>query len=459
MWESTYRRTDLIPTREHLAPAATRSRHPLRYWLTVACAVGVPNVVRFDSSGLTHNAGLFNASSLGAITLSAAIAYALLSMHLLTRTPLLLRALRFDAALWLSLLALLACSTLLGPANRLAPGSHTDLFVGAYRLFEWLTAFLLVLSLYSREPEQTGTDMIVRVMGTVCWINILLVWALLPVWPSQVYGDPMDGAESAKRLGGLLIHPIGLGLYSEIAFFYCFLFSRGWRQWGGCGFAALTLFLTYARAEEAAFVVTFFLYLLVLSRRVTLRAAGFVVLGVSAAAGAVFHERVLAYAGRGHGLSNITTLSERTYVWQAAMQALALRPWMGYGYVNGVKNALREQWRFAHWIPPHCHNELLQAAVSGGLLAGALVLLLYLRTLFRAARHSLCSRKDAFLFVAFIQLVVLSFGEPILTNPISRSGAIFLLVFIGVAARSRPAQRRAAPAWSVMRREQSIATA
>ncbi len=229
---------------ETLAPATTRARHPVRYWLTVACAVGVPNVVKFDSSGLTHNAGLFNASSIGAIALSALIAYALLSMHVLTRKPLMIRPVRFDAPLWLCLLTLLSVATLLTPANRLAPGSHTDLFVGAYRLGEWVTAFLLLLSLYSREPEATSTDMIVRVMGTVCWTNILLVWTVLPLWPSQVYGDPMDGAETAKRLGGLLIHPIGLGLYSEIAFFYCLLFSTSWRKWGGCAFAGLTLFLT-----------------------------------------------------------------------------------------------------------------------------------------------------------------------------------------------------------------------
>ncbi len=174
---------------------------------------------------------------------------------------------------------------------------------------------------------------------------------------------------------------------------------------------------------------------------------------------AIFHERVLAYAGRGHGLSNITTLSERTYVWQAAMQALALRPWIGYGYVNGVKNALREQWRFAHWIPPHCHNEMLQAAVSGGLLAGAVVLTLYVRTLFRGGRRSLHSRKDAFLFVVFLQLMVLSFGEPVLTNPISRSGAIFLLVFIGISARKLPAKRLAAPYWKMASMEKTIAAA
>ncbi len=433
---------------ETLAPATTRVRHPVRYWLAVACAVGVPNVVQFDSSGLTHNAGLFNASSIGAIALSASIAYALLCMHLLTRTPLLVRPVRFDAALWLALLALLAFSTFLTPANRSAPGSHTDFLVGAYRLAEWTTAFLLVLSLYSREPEAASTDMIVRVMGTVCWINILLVWALLPVWPSQVYGDPMDSTEAAKRLGGLLIHPIGLGLYSEIAFFYSFLFSKSWRRWAGCALAALTLFLTYARAEEAAFIVTFFVYVLFLSRSLIWRVAGSFILLLSAAAASIFHERVLAYAGRGHGLSNITTLSERTYVWQAAMQALALRPWIGYGYVNGVKNALREQWRFAHWIPPHCHNELLQAAVAGGVFAGALVLTLYVRTFLRAARHSLRSRKDAFLFVAFLQLMVLSFGEPILTNPISRSGAIFLLVFVGIAARKLPPNHETVPAWS-----------
>ncbi len=407
----------------------------------VACAVGVPNFVKFDSSGLTHNAGLFNASSIGAIALSLTLAYLLATMYVLNGQQLLTRRLRFDALLWITLLADLALATLLEPPNRLAPGSHTDFFVSAYRIFEWVVAFLLLLSLYTREPEETATDLILRIIGSVCWINILFVWFLLPMMPSLVFGDPMDGVESTRRLGGLLIHPIGLGLYAEIGFFYCLLFSNSWRKWGGCALALLTLLLTYARAEEAAFVLTLFFYLLFLSRRITLQAGGGALLAAAALGGAVFHERVLAYAGRGHGVSNITTLSERTYVWQAALQALAQRPWIGYGYVSGVKNALREQWRFAHWIPPHCHNELLQATLSGGILAGTLVLVLYFRTLARAASKARRSRKDAFLFLIFVQLTILSLGEPILTNPISRSGAIFLLVFMGIAGK--PAVPRA----------------
>ncbi len=445
--------------RADLAPSVARRRYPLRYWMLVVCSVGIPNVVKFDSSGLTHNAGLFNASSIGAIALSLTFAYLLFVMHLLRGEPLMPRPIRWDAALWLPLLAGLVLATLLGPGNRLAPGSHTDFFVSSYRLFEWVTAFVLALSLYAREPEASGRDMLIRIIGTSCWTNILLVWCVLPVWPSQVYGDPMDGAETTRRLGGLLIHPIGLGLYSEIGFFYCFLFSRGWRKWGGCGLALLTLALTYARAEEGAFVLTFFLYVLVLSKRVTTRAAGFAVCAVAGAGGAVFHERVLAYAGRGHGLSNITTLSERTYVWQAAMQALVLRPWLGYGYVNGPKNALREQWRFAHWIPPHCHNELLQAAVSGGILAGLLVLAIYLKTLVKAARHAFRSSQDAFLLVVFLQLMILSLGEPILTNPISRAGAVFLLVSFAITARPPKRARFALSATRAASTERELAHA
>ncbi len=429
-----------------LAASSTQTKYPLRYWLMVACAVGIPNFVKFDSSNLTHNAGLFNLSSIEAILLSLTLAFSLLSMRLLNGKPVLVRSVRFDAPVWLALLATMVCATVLGPPSHLNPGSHTGLLVSGYRLFEWITAFLLLLSLYSREPEASATDFIIRTMGRVCWINILLVWCILPILPSQAYGDPMDGAEATRRLGGLLVHPIGLGLYAEIAFFYSLLFMRGWRQWGGCSWALLTLVLTYARAEEGAFVLTLFLYLLLLSRRVTLQAAGAGLLVCGALGAAVFHNRVIEYAGRGHGVSNITTLSERTYVWQAAMRALVLRPWTGYGFVEGPKNALREQWTFAHWIPPHCHNELLQSAVSGGICAALLVLTLYLLTIIRAARQARRGARGAFLFVVAIQLTILSLGEPILTNPISRSGAVFLLMFFGVAGQARAGRRiRSAP--------------
>ncbi len=425
-----------------LAPALTRTKHPLRYWMTVVYAVGLPNFVKFDSSNLTHNAGLFNLTSIGAMLLSFSVAFLLLGMHLLNRQPLLLRPLRCDAPLWMALLCIMSVTTLLGPGNRLAPGSHTDFLVSVYRMFEWVVAFVLLQSLYTREPQASARDLVVRLLGTVCWTNILLVWCMLPIMPSYVYAESGDTAEATHRLGGSLIHPIGLGLYAEIGFFYALLFTSGWRRYAGSALAVLTLFLTYARAEEGAFVLTFFLYMLFLSRRAAWKAAGAAILLLVVLGGALFSERILDYAGRGHGLSNVVTLSERTYVWEAAERAFVKRPWIGYGYINGPKNALREEWRFAHWIPPHCHNELLQSLVSGGIGAGALVLLLYLRTLWRAARKARASTQHAFLFLVFLQLTILSFGESVLTNPISRSGALLLIAFMGIAGG---AHRKAAP--------------
>jgi hypothetical protein len=60
-----------------IQPSLAQKRYPIRYWIFVAYAVGVPNFVKFDGSGRTHEFGLFNPTSISTIILTLSCAFLL----------------------------------------------------------------------------------------------------------------------------------------------------------------------------------------------------------------------------------------------------------------------------------------------------------------------------------------------------------------------------------------------
>jgi len=433
-----------------IQPALTRTKYPFRYWIVVACAISMPNFIKFDTTGLTHSNGLFNITSLGQIAITLTTAFMLGIITLLTRRPLLLRRVTVAAGLWIPLLIVLVIASFLQPEGRSAHAKPTDLLLSLYRLGEWTLAFMLFLSLYTRERRENGADLIIRLIGTLCWVKIILVWIMLPIYPSLVYGVSEDTAESHRRLGASMVHPVHLSVLAGVAFFHAFFFMRGSRKAVACFVALATLFLTYARSEELVFLIVLMVYVFAITRNPLHRwvgVAGIFYIGVGAV---VFQDKILGYLARGQGVRNITTLSERTLVWQASFRAFWLRPYIGYGYIAGAKSALRDQWVYTNWIPPHCHSEFIQALVSGGILAGMLIACLYVRVLWAAVRNARQGIKHIFLLITVIQLVIMALIMPLVTVQFGETGCLFLLCFIGaVAAKKEVPHAKSAPVLSV----------
>ena len=424
-----------------LQPSFAQRRYPLRYWILVAYCVCVPNFVKFDNSGRTHDVGLFNPTSISVILLTLLSGSLLVIMTFLNRGKLLQRPVKFAGWLWLLLLANFVISTIFSPPSRLTPAKVTDPFLCLFRIGEWILLFVLILSVYSREKEESATDLIVRVIASVCWINIGCVWFFLPIMPSLVYGASEDITNSHARLGGVMVHPVHLSVLTGIAFFHSFFFLKSYRKYACCAFAGLTLFMTYARSEQLLFLIVLFAYLLIFSRKSVLRWFGiFSILSVIGLATA-FYEKILAYLARGQGVRNITTLSERTDVWNASFKAFWLRPFIGYGYIIGVKNALKDHWNATNWVPPHSHSEYIQALVTGGIFAGALMVSIYVCVLWSAIRQSTRDPQHMFFLVGLLQLIGMSFIMPITSTAHGEVGSVFVLIYIGVIA-SAPKKKK-----------------
>jgi O-antigen ligase len=418
-------------------PSRTRRLYPIRYWIFVVFAVGLPNFVKFDGTGRTHAQGLFNAASLSAIALTLITAFLMLSVTLLNPSRVRRRTIGLHGSLWVLLLIDLLVASVLQPASRLEPYKQTDLLLSFYRIGEWMLAVLLPISLYIRENIETAQDLMIHLIAIVCWVNVIIVWIALPFLPGLVYTSPEDAASGHSRLGGLMIHPGQLSVLAGVAFFHALFFMKGPKRTAACAFAFVTVVMTYARTEVVVLLLALVIYILVLSRSTLLR--WFAVLsGATAVMVAItFQEHILSYLERGQGMRNITTLSERTLVWKASLAAIAQRPYIGYGFIAGARNAIRDHWTATNWVPPHAHNEFIQAALSGGLPAALLVIAIYVSALWVAMRNAARGNKQAFLLIVLIQISMLAFTMPVITSQYSRVSGLFLLAYIAVVSQQR----------------------
>jgi hypothetical protein len=414
--------------------ASTQRQYPLLYWTTLAYIVGIPNFVHFDQTGRTSNP--INLTSISLVVQAVITGYALVVMLLLDRRPIEVRKIHIDSLLWIALLLELILATIFEPTSRLTSTTSMALLLSLFRLAQWLVAFVLIVALYSRTPPTRATELSVELIGRASWIWLAIVWILLPIMPAQVYGGPEeDVPDAAQRLGGQLVAPGYLALFGSVAFFYALLFfPRGPRKWTACLLALLTIVLTGARTQEVGFLLAFFLYAIVLSRRPAIRWGTIGATALALLIGVSLRSSVMEYVSRGQSAQTLSTLDSKTQVWEASLEAVRMRPVLGYGYSVGARNAIRDHWTFAHWIPPHAHNEFIQATLDGGIVALVLVLCIYGHVFWRSIREVGRGPCQLLLFIVFVQLVVTALTGVELTYQFNVLGGVLILCFVAVLA-------------------------
>jgi O-antigen ligase len=77
------------------------------------------------------------------------------------------------------------------------------------------------------------------------------------------------------------------------------------------------------------------------------------------------------------GLGRDTTLSGRTTLWELAIEKIAERPWLGYGYQGFWQNGGGAEiiWKHEGYKPPHAHNGFVNIALDLGLVGLCVFLL------------------------------------------------------------------------------------
>ena len=405
--------------------STSRARYPVRYWLFVIYAVGIPGFLKFDPTGKVHEFGLFNPQSIAAIVLTCSTAVLLFCITTASRKAIIATPTAIDLRPFVALLVVLSAATLLSPKDSLA--------LSFYRLGEWFLGFCLLLSTYTRQPREQRDSFAVSLMAHICWIGISIVWIFLLFNPSLAVNSPEELSGAIQiRLGGYVIHPNTLGVLAGIAFWHALLFLRGGRKLFALVFTFSTLVLTYSRGAWLGFAATVVLYIL-FSRKSAVRVLGILATMLASVAAILFSDKMIDFLGRGQGEKSLATLSQRTEVWALAARMIAGRPLLGYGYIDGVKVKLASVSHFGNFFPPHVHNEFLQAWASGGILAAFLIFLVYWRVLRQAFKQARGNVYALFIFFALVQLFLYSLAGPIMTKSFVQLGALLLICFVASA--------------------------
>jgi O-antigen ligase len=170
----------------------------------------------------------------------------------------------------------------------------------------------------------------------------------------------------------------------------------------------------------------------VYSRKPAVRWATVGLLAAIASVVAAFSKLIVAYLARGQDFRTIASLDNKVPVWQACWAAIKQRPILGYGYIIGAKNTIRDHWLYpSQWIPPHAHNDLIQAALQVGLPACLILIYLYIWLLIKCVKTARVSREHLFLFLLVIQLTVIAITGMVLSYTFSSLGAVLILCYLG----------------------------
>lgn len=399
-----------------------RAYYSNRFWLYVIYGVGVPGFINYGPTGHGVEHGLFTPQSVAEILLSCICGVLFISLTFAGGKAVAARPIEFRFGTLLSLLLVLGLASAVSPKD--------NIVLSLYRMGEWTLAFALFTSIYSREPVQNAPRLAVDLVGTICWLSILIVWVVLFIHPSLAYESFEDVTGATQvRFGGSVIHPIRLGLMAATAFWYTAFFgSKKWKV-VGCFFAFVTMLLTYSRIPWLGFVLGLVLYSFV-RRSAVVRAFTCISAGIVTPLAYLYSDKLIRLLGRGMGASNLESLSDRTEIWAMATEAISRRPWIGYGYIDGVKNVLVTVQQTTWGTPPHCHNELLQMIACGGVLAGVLTVGIYCRLGWATIKQVRHSEEGLFFTLLLVQLFLFAIGGVILGGPILDVGALLVVCLV-----------------------------
>jgi len=157
---------------------------------------------------------------------------------------------------------------------------------------------------------------------------------------------------------------------------------------------------------------------------------GYMLLILGLAAGALLTvgwQDVLAALGRD------PTFTNRTRIWQLALEYIARRPWFGYGYGGFWRADSADAnifWAALGFKTPHAHNGWLELMLGMGIAGAAIAALAWLAAVYRTLRVATSAHAE---HVAFcLALLAGSFFENLSEFEFFRPGRLMFALFVAV---------------------------
>ncbi len=394
----------------------TLSRLKLLRGLLLLSLFGMPGILHFDKTGVTHQFGLFNLQSFSRIAIYSSIGMIVFLFFIgieklrVNRDTISNFKLPF---IYYSLAILISVPMLKG----------TDFILSGYFIFEW-TVFFILFYLYLNEQNIYSLSMAIQDIILLIWLKIITLLIILPIFPS--IGIFFEQNLGIIRLGGYFVGPNVLGTLVALLASYYYFYYRGpnYKKYGIFIFAVLILFATNSRGALLSFILAFS-FSLIGSKKGLNHLILFYFGGIVAAIMVTY----IDYLMRGLDMSNLITLSERVPLWGKYAFEFPNSPFIGFGFIAGVKN-LGIIIPKIHWVAPHAHNDLIQSIMSGGIVMGVLTFGVYVSLYRKCYKSPLTGNSQLLMKNWFIILIGYAMLTPIINWKLFAISGIFWILFI-----------------------------
>lgn len=128
------------------------------------------------------------------------------------------------------------------------------------------------------------------------------------------------------------------------------------------------------------------------------------------------------------------TLTGRTTLWQAAIEMIQQRPWLGYGYDafwHGWDSAAAYIWRLEAWPAPHAHNGFVDLTLHLGLIGLSIFLIGFFGNFLKGLIQFRMTSGSEFVWpiLYLIYVILTNIGE----SSLLRSGDVFWVLYASVS--------------------------
>jgi O-antigen ligase len=134
----------------------------------------------------------------------------------------------------------------------------------------------------------------------------------------------------------------------------------------------------------------------------------------------LFNQDIIQFLSRENQADDFTTLNSRTRIWEAAAVLVERSPWIGHGFIAGPK-LIGTLFSDTLFEPSNGENEIVNAAVAGGIPGAVFLCVLYGTLIVQAFRFR---RRCPLLCVTVIPLFISAMFEPNLSSVATISAVI-----------------------------------
>ena len=398
-----------------------------RYIIILALFVfGIPNFfVKYDVTAISSNSLNIDINQITRIVITIAASFYILLIFILKKkiSRKYFTSIRFPILFYIIFMFI-----------TIFFGQKIGLGVSIFRIFEWIIFFVLVYSLqYLNNRYFYISDLLVLLkvifFSALIFLFIGLLLKLIFDY-NMIY--IISSETGLARLGGYIIHPNTLGLLASLLItinFLNFKLKSSYKIFF-LFFLFIILTLSISRGAILGLIISFVFYFLFRSKYTVLFLIPLLIIFVPLTL--YFYDMILLYFMRGQEISNLITLSERVYVFQASVSLIKEHYIFGTGFLKGstlIGQKMQDLFFASHWNTTHAHNEFLQAMLTGGVF----MLILTLKT-YKSIYNYIKTLKIYKLLVIliFVQLFLSAMQKPAISFSLSINGSLIWLLYIAL---------------------------